>query len=287
LGDNVKQTILGAYSAIFLSIIGSAGVALADAQRDFDTCDDAYERDDWKKAISYCSKGLDSGDVKKKDQVWALITRGLAYNQLADYDAALKDLDRAAELDPENSKVFNDRGVVHSNKLQYDRAIQDFDQALKLDPDNENVFQNRGVAHFNLGHYTEASRDFKESLHEKPDHPYAALWLFVARKRMGEDGLAELKSEAEDHDLDRWPGPLLAYYLGSLSLADVERAAEDQDPKVKGWNLCELNFYVGEMEVEAKNDAAARASFEKAVAQCPPNFIEYKGARAELTRMSN
>jgi hypothetical protein len=31
----------------------------------------------------------------------------------------------------------------------------------------------------------------------------------------------------------------------------LERAAEDRDPKVKGRNLCELDFYVGEIEIEA------------------------------------
>ena len=50
------------------------------------------------------------------------------------FDEALKDLNRAVELDPKDEAAYASRGMTYSQMGQWENAVADFNQALKLDP---------------------------------------------------------------------------------------------------------------------------------------------------------
>ena len=62
----------------------------------------------------------------------------------------------------------------------------------------------------------------------------------------------------------------------------VLAAADDPDPDIKKNQVCEANFYSGEIALQlGKRDDAIRL-FKLAAAECPKSYVEYEGARAEL-----
>ena len=75
---------------------------------------------------------------------------------------------------------------------------------------------------------------------------------------------------------------MIRLYLGQLTPEAVLAAPDDSDATTKKGQVCEANFYGGELALQhgAKDDAARL--FRLAVMGCPKSFIEYDDANAEL-----
>ena len=69
------------------------------------------------------------------------------------YRGAIKDYDKAIELDPNDAKAYNFRGYAKWLLGNNDGAMKDFDQAIGLDPYYANAYNFRGVAKFSLKGY--------------------------------------------------------------------------------------------------------------------------------------
>ena len=71
-------------------------------------------------------------------------------------------------------------------------------------------------------------------------------------------------------------------FLGQMPPAAVLAAADDPDDKAKKGQVCEANFYSGELALRqgAKDDAARL--FRLAAGDCPKTFGESFAANAEL-----
>lgn len=72
-----------------------------------------------------------------------LTSRGEAYLETGQHDAALADLNEALRLQPSHFFAYLFRGRAHKEKGQYDEAIADFDKALSLKPDDAVALENR------------------------------------------------------------------------------------------------------------------------------------------------
>ena len=70
------------------------------------------------------------------DSAEGLFDQAVAAERSGNLDAAVELFSRAAELDPGNGAIYNNRGIVRARKKDIDLAIEDFDQAIRLDPDN-------------------------------------------------------------------------------------------------------------------------------------------------------
>ncbi len=62
------------------------------------------------------------------------------------YGEAIKDLDRAIQLDPQRTDAFIERGMIRADQDEHDKAIADFTQAIKLDHQNSKAYTLRGRA---------------------------------------------------------------------------------------------------------------------------------------------
>ena len=81
----------------------------------------------------------------KTDSALALIVRSLAIDH-EDPEAALADLELAAELEPNNYWVYSNQGKVLSVDLhRYEDAVKAFNRAIELDPHNERVLIDRAI----------------------------------------------------------------------------------------------------------------------------------------------
>ena len=79
-----------------------------------------------------------------------------------------------------------------------------------------------------------------------------------------------------------WPAPVIRMFLGQMTQSAVLAAANDPDPNKKKDQVCEANFYSGELALRtgAKNEALRL--FRLAARDCPRGFFEWPAANAEL-----
>ncbi|MDX1685535.1 MAG: tetratricopeptide repeat protein, partial [Saprospiraceae bacterium] len=68
-----------------------------------------------------------------------------------DVDGAIRVLNRALELDPDNLESLRLAGVAYGVKGDLDRAISFFNRILEIEPDNIGAHRNLGVTHMRLG----------------------------------------------------------------------------------------------------------------------------------------
>ena len=120
---------------------------------------------------------------------------------------------------------------------------------------------------------------------------YRAVVTWLAQARLGDRAGADrnlrafLKSQERVQPTD-WPPQIVAYVLGDRTEAELLAAAEASPADSRVGNTCEACFYVGAKRLLDGDRVAAKAQFERCVAQNRPDFFEYQTAKAELARMT-
>jgi tetratricopeptide (TPR) repeat protein len=92
------------------------------------------------------------------------LTRGNAYYEAGEYEAAVEAYNRALQLRPDFIEALNNRGVVLNGLGNFEDALKDFDRALRLKADDLVALNNRGIALSGMGRYQEALADFDRVL---------------------------------------------------------------------------------------------------------------------------
>ncbi|MCX7704465.1 MAG: tetratricopeptide repeat protein, partial [Planctomycetota bacterium] len=117
---------------------------------------------DWKHALKLNPKLRDVQDsirdvrysrIRKGSKEIALEwnDKGFAKAERGDYDGAIRDYDRAIELNPEYAEALYNRGVAKSKMGDWAGAIADFDEALELKPKYALAYAGRGEARMAKG----------------------------------------------------------------------------------------------------------------------------------------
>ncbi len=269
--------------------------------------------------ITSCSRAIRSGQLTDEALTLALNCRGNAYRETGRYDEAIKDFDRVLRLSPRDAGALTNRGLAYAGKGDDDRAVQDYTEALGPSLDYAPAFVNRGYARMRRGDYTRAVMDFEEALRldvtlfgafmgrgwarffqgqfapaagdfarvvelRPTDLPWP-LWLYLARRRAGEEGRAELAESARRLDLSRWPGPVVALFLGHATPEAVLSSAEHSDAKKTLEQRCEAYFFLGELALLQGERSEAVRLFQAVLATRVRDFMEYHAAQVELRRL--
>jgi len=212
--------------------------------------------------------------------IFAFNNRGGAYQGKNDYDRAIADYSEAIRLNPEYVVAFINRGNAYQLKVNLDRAIADYNEAIRLDPKESGMHLNRGLANLCSGSQSQALADLNQSSEFSPNHAYAALWRdIVARRSNLPSRLAQAMTQI---DMTKWPAPVIRLYLGQMTPESVLAAADDPDANTKKVQICEANFFIGELALQrGSNDEAVRL-FRLAAADCGKNTYVSAHANAEL-----
>lgn len=107
----------------------------------------------------------------------AYLVRGTAYRRAGEYELAIADLDRAIELDPQNSLAYAQR--ASARQLRQQRAysqevLADLNRAIELDPANALAHVLRGHAFLDLDEHVSAIADYDQAARLNPQS-YLAL----------------------------------------------------------------------------------------------------------------
>lgn len=142
---------------------------------------------------------------------------GSAYVKLGRLLEAIPYLEKAVELNPNNSRWHNETGFTYYKAGMLNGAIRHFQAALKINPDYFDAYNNLGIAYADNGMLEEAMQEFRYASRLKPSEP--EIWNNI--------GLIYFKQARFDEAIQQYqaslkidPGYVIAHYnLGNAYLA--------------------------------------------------------------------
>ena len=110
--------------------------------------------------------------ARKDDKIEELIKSGEAKIAEGDFEGAIKDHDKAINLNPADksqlAEVYNDRGFAKNRLGHHEDAIADCAKATDLNPELESAWNSLGFAKNALNRHKEAIADLDEAIALKP-----------------------------------------------------------------------------------------------------------------------
>jgi len=109
---------------------------------------------------------------------------GVAYREMKNYDAALKELETALTYSPNNNLIYNNLGAVYFDLKQYQNAIDNYKRSLEYVPEFVTVLKNLAMTYYFVGDYAaciETMGKFKTE-----GDPVMTNVLNDAKKKLGE-----------------------------------------------------------------------------------------------------
>ncbi|MDM8531421.1 tetratricopeptide repeat protein [Anaerolineales bacterium HSG25] len=237
-------------------------------QIDFDQGKQAYADGDYETTIKAMSLVIQTVPYK----ISAYNYRGIAYDDLEQYEQAIADYDKAIELDPNYVFAYYNRGNVYDDLEQYEQAIADYDKAIELDPNYAFAYYNRGIVYKNLEQYEQAIADYDKAIELDPkyvDAYYNRGNAYYNQKRY-EDAIADYNKaiELDPKYVDAYNNRGNAY----RNLEQYEQAIADYDKAIElDPNYVNAYYYRGIANAKLEQYEQAIADFDKAI-ELDPNF---------------
>jgi tetratricopeptide (TPR) repeat protein len=128
--------------------------------------------------------------------------RAIAYLHKGDNDQAVKDFDQAIKLNPKGPLAYILRSEANLNRGVYDKVIEDCTYVLSIDSTRMMAYRHRGLAHYNRQEYAEAIKDYDKAIELAQKNPQLTILVPLASlHKLRADAVAKLEPAA--------PGPAL------------------------------------------------------------------------------
>jgi lipoprotein NlpI len=170
--------------------------------------------------------------------------------------------------------------MAYRDKADYDHAIANYTRAMEINPNDASNYLWRGNAELYSGALPKALADLNQAAELNPKYAYAALWLDIVNQRSNLP--SRLADATKQVDMTKWPAPVIRLYLGQLTPEAVLAATENPNRNDQAGQVCEANFYNGELALRGGDKDKATRLFRSAAASCPNDYIEYASAISEL-----
>jgi lipoprotein NlpI len=213
------------------------------------------------------------------------VARGWAYYSKGDFDRAFSEFGQVLRLDPNDGNALFHRAIAYAARDDLDHAIADYGHVIELVPKSARTYRYRALAYLEVGSASKSLADLDQSSELDPKDPYTALWREAVAKRNNLP--SRLVAATRDLVMSKWPAPLVHLYLGDMTREAVFAAADDANDNKKRKQLCEANFYAGELALQQGAKDEAGQLFRLAANGCPHNFIEWLGANLELKALAS
>lgn len=105
--------------------------------------------------VSACQSSREKSSVLVKSAVIKL------YNH--DSEGALRELEEAIRLDPENAEAYFYRGNIRYGSMQYDLALEDYTKSVTLNESFADAWSNRGDLYQAIGQMDKACPDWRKA----------------------------------------------------------------------------------------------------------------------------
>jgi tetratricopeptide (TPR) repeat protein len=160
------------------------------------------------------------------DAVVAYLKRGRVYQLQGEAEAALRDLKRAAELDPSASRPLEWLGDISLDLNRLDRASEYFQRYVALDDRNARVLYKLGVARYRAGAAREALQVLDQALQIDPALNDARFLRALCQRDLGQPNEARSTLEEVVAAAPGARGPREALAEVYASLGEHQRAID-------------------------------------------------------------
>lgn len=104
------------------------------------------------------------------DNQFVLVNRGNIYNdRLRDYEKAIADYNKTIELNPKFSWPYLNRAIAYGRLKRWEEAIVDYGRAIELDANYASAYNGRAWSYCHIGKFEEALTDANKALELKPN----------------------------------------------------------------------------------------------------------------------
>ncbi|MGR3806266.1 lipoprotein NlpI [Pasteurella testudinis DSM 23072] len=239
--------------------------------------------------IARISQVLLVGNLGKDERASLHFERGVLYDSLGLWGLARYDFTQALMLQPKLAPIYNYLGLYLLLDGDYDGSLDAFNAVLHLDSNYEYAYLNRGLNFYYVGRYGLAERDFLTFYEADPSDPYRTLWLYLNElKYKPHEAKRNLAERAKGLSNEFWGTNIVHYYLGELSFADLQQKIDNfAVPYAPQYAeiLTETYFYLAKQQLNLGKVDEATALFKLAIANQVFNFVEYRFALFELSRL--
>ena len=190
------------------------------AEQYFNQGNEKRDQKDFEGAIRDYDKAIEINP----QYAYAYNNRGLSKNNLGQYQEAIKDYDKAIEINPQYAMAYNNRGVSKQNLGQYQDAIKDLDKAIEINPQYAKAYNNRGNSKHNLGQYQEAIKDCDKAIEINPQDADA-----YNNRGNSKHNLGQYQEAIKDYQEALKINP--SYKLAKNNLETAKKKLEEMPPK--------------------------------------------------------
>jgi tetratricopeptide (TPR) repeat protein len=208
-----------------------------------------------------------------------ILRQAIAMHQAGDTEGAIREYRAYLHLRPDSPTVRSNLGAALSSTGRYNEAILEYQAALKQGPKDPRIWLNLALAFYKAGQISDAAREL-EALHAvEPENRQAIVVLADCWLRQGQNakviGLLTPLDQQNQDDL------AIAYMLGTALLRDkqIERGQKVVDRILRNGDSAEARLLLGMAKLEALEYPAAIADLTKAVELNPhlPDLYSYLG----------
>ena len=229
------------------------------------------------------------GKMSNEERASLHFERGVLYDSLGLWALARYDFTQALALQPKMAAVYNYLGLYLLLDEDYDGALEAFNTVFSLDPNYEYTFLNRALDFYYVERYNLAEQDFLAFYQRNKSDPYRVLWLYLNElKFKPAEAQKNLAQRAVGLSQDYWGTYIVQYYLGKLSVQELQAKAQQFATKTATQYaeiLTETYFYLAKQKLNMGQVDEAETLFKLAVANQVYNFVEYRFAVFELSKL--
>lgn len=218
-----------------------------------------------------------------------IIALGRAQANIWRYQDAIETYSRGIRVDAKNAMLYRHRGHRYISTRQFDKAVRDLKKAAQLNEQSFDIWYHLGLAHYLKGEFASAAQAYERclavALAEAKDDSIIAVsdWLYMTWRRMNKDAEAarvlaritpEMKVVENKSYFDR-----LLFYKGLKSESDLVNMEKATDLEIAtvGYGLGNWHLYSGDA-------AKAEEYFRRITAGKYWPAFGFIAAEAELAR---
>jgi tetratricopeptide (TPR) repeat protein/predicted amidophosphoribosyltransferase len=180
LGGDLVSSVLWVSSAVLVFTGVAIAIEVRRSHRSIEVNlrqgEEDFRRRDFTKSVEDYDKAIEIARRSGEDSVatpW--YSKGAALVVMGRYEEALKAIDEALRINPNNEVAWVNKGNALSRMNDYRGALKAFNAALRVNPRYEVAWNNKGNTLARLGRYTEALKCYELAI--QIDSKYRGAWV--------------------------------------------------------------------------------------------------------------
>ncbi len=220
----------------------------------------------------------------------AFKNRGVALMKLEKYDLAIKDFNKAREIDQDLMGLYSNLGAAYHYKGDYEKAINSYNIEVSMRPGEFITYFNRALSWIEMQRHKEAISDLDKSLELNPDLPWAVSLKEEVKKALlksGQRRVGESAASQEGTDIKSSPDALMVKREKKLTTFDKKETIQKTDTEVdkpaKGLYAVQAGAYLNKTPALKLKDRLLNKGYEARILQ----LVGAKGKTWHMVRIGS